>query len=220
MKKRSEKICVKEKSVTDGKIRAFTLQQELPLRYTCGCYHIRCDLRLTKALSGYELYQHRQYHKLDRKILYGYRRIFQPCVFGQCRRAFQRLFFIGQLPYQQQYRGECAPQSANEPVLKVRSTYETGMYLCRRHRRWISRVKAGWSIKKKVGKDELYSGEYNISDSFSPEKIAQAEQYMRLFGGLTQKKTAYVCGLFLYLRALGITGLCGNTSCYGGKRLQ
>lgn len=26
------------------------------------------------------------------------------------------------------------------------------------------------SIRKKVGKDELYSGEYNISDSFSPEK--------------------------------------------------
>lgn len=43
------------------------------------------------------------------------------------------------------------------------------------------------SIRKKVGKDELYSGEYNISDSFSPEKIAQVEQYMRLFGGLTQK---------------------------------
>ena len=43
------------------------------------------------------------------------------------------------------------------------------------------------SIRKKVGKDHLYSGEYNISDSFSPEKIAQVEQYMRLFGGLTQK---------------------------------
>ena len=25
---------------------------------------------------------------------------------------------------------------------------------------------------------QLYSGEYNISDSFSPEKIAQVEQYM------------------------------------------
>ncbi len=78
------------------------------------------------------------------------------------------------------------PQSANEPVLKVRSTYETGMYLVGdigvdfTGKSWVS-------IKKKVGKDELYSGEYNISDSFSPEKIAQVEQYMRLFGGLTQK---------------------------------
>ena len=35
------------------------------LLYT-SCYHIRCDLRLAKALSRYELYQHRQYHKLDR----------------------------------------------------------------------------------------------------------------------------------------------------------
>lgn len=78
------------------------------------------------------------------------------------------------------------PQSANEPVLKVRSTYETGMYLVGdigvdfTGKSWVS-------IRKKVGKDELYSGEYNISDSFSPEKIAQVEQYMRLFGGLTYK---------------------------------
>ncbi|MFR2154512.1 MAG: hypothetical protein ACLS48_07610 [[Eubacterium] siraeum] len=46
---------------------------------------------LAKALSD-ELYQHRQYPKLDRKILYGYRRIFQPCVFGQYGRTFNGYF--------------------------------------------------------------------------------------------------------------------------------
>lgn len=77
------------------------------------------------------------------------------------------------------------PQSANEPVLKIRSNNETGMYLVGDigvdfdGRSWTS-------IQKKTEQNKLYSGEYNISDSFSPEQIAQVEQYVRLFGGLSQ----------------------------------
>lgn len=76
------------------------------------------------------------------------------------------------------------PLSANEPVLNVRSTNETGMYL-------VGDIgvdfdgKSWTSIQKKTEQNKLYSGEYNISDSFSPEQISQVEQYVRLFGGLS-----------------------------------
>lgn len=78
------------------------------------------------------------------------------------------------------------PQSANEPVLKVKSELDSGMYLVGDI--GVDFTGRSWtSVQRKTEQNKLYSGEYNISDSFSPEKIAQAEQYMRLFGGLTQK---------------------------------
>lgn len=78
------------------------------------------------------------------------------------------------------------PQSANEPVLKVKSGLDTGMYLVGDI--GVDFTGRSWtSVQRKTEQNKLYSGEYNISDSFSPEKIAQVEQYMRLFGGLTYK---------------------------------
>lgn len=78
------------------------------------------------------------------------------------------------------------PQSANEPVLKVKSGLDTGMYLVGDI--GVDFTGRSWtSVQRKTEQNKLYSGEYNISDSFSPEQIAQVEQYMRLFGGLTYK---------------------------------
>lgn len=78
------------------------------------------------------------------------------------------------------------PQSANEPVLKVKSELDSGMYLVGDI--GVDFTGRSWtSVQRKTEQNKLYSGEYNISDSFSPEQIAQVEQYMRLFGGLTQK---------------------------------
>lgn len=76
------------------------------------------------------------------------------------------------------------PQSANEPVLKIKSDTDTGMYLVGDigvdfdGRSWTS-------VQRKTEQNKLYSGEYNISDSFSPEQIAQVEQYVKLFGSMS-----------------------------------
>ena len=109
IQKRSEKICVSKIRcrrqnpasfhATAGTAFAVYLRLSSAFGATFGSQKLFPDMRL---------YRYGQYHKLDRKILYRYRRILQPCVFGQCRRAFQRLFFIGQLSYQQQYRTQCA----------------------------------------------------------------------------------------------------------------
>ena len=54
------------------------------------------------------------------------------------------------------------PQSANDPVLKVTSSGENGMYLVGDigvdfdGRSWIG-------VQRKISQNELYSGEYNIS---------------------------------------------------------
>ena len=72
-------------------------------------------------------------------------------------------------------------QSSKDPVLKVTSTSESGMYLVGdigvdfTGRSWVS-------VQKKNNANELYSGDYDISDSFSPEQIAQVTQYLCMFG--------------------------------------
>lgn len=88
------------------------------------------------------------------------------------------------------------PQSANEPVLKVKSELDSGMYLVGDI--GVDFTGRSWtSVQRKTEQNKLYSGEYNISDSFSPEQIAQVEQYVKLFGGmssaeLTQGDRAYI----------------------------
>lgn len=79
------------------------------------------------------------------------------------------------------------PQSANDPVLKVTSSGENGMYLVGDigvdfdGRSWIG-------VQRKISQNELYSGEYNISDSFSPEQIVQMTRYLNMSGLLLEKK--------------------------------
>ncbi len=79
------------------------------------------------------------------------------------------------------------PQSANDPVLKVTSSGENGMYLVGDigvdfdGRSWIG-------VQRKISQNELYSGEYNISDSFSPEQIVQMTRYLNMSGLLSEKK--------------------------------
>lgn len=76
------------------------------------------------------------------------------------------------------------PQSANEPVLKVKSGLDTGMYLVGDI--GVDFTGRSWtSVQRKTEQNKLYSGEYNISDSFSPEQIAQVEQYVKLFGSMS-----------------------------------
>lgn len=76
------------------------------------------------------------------------------------------------------------PQSANEPVLKVKSELDSGMYLVGDI--GVDFTGRSWtSVQRKTEQNKLYSGEYNISDSFSPEQIAQVEQYVKLFGGMS-----------------------------------
>lgn len=78
------------------------------------------------------------------------------------------------------------PQSANDPVLKVTSSGENGMYLVGDigvdfdGRSWIG-------VQRKISQNELYSGEYNISDSFSPEQIVQMTRYLNMSGLLLEK---------------------------------
>ena len=78
------------------------------------------------------------------------------------------------------------PQSANDPVLKVTSSGENGMYLVGDigvdfdGRSWIG-------VQRKISQNELYSGEYNISDSFSPEQIVQMTRYLNMSGLLSEK---------------------------------
>lgn len=78
------------------------------------------------------------------------------------------------------------PQSANDPVLKVTSSGENGMYLVGDigvdfdGRSWIG-------VQRKISQNELYSGEYNISDSFSPEQIVQMTRYLNISGLLLEK---------------------------------
>ena len=78
------------------------------------------------------------------------------------------------------------PQSANDPVLKVTSSGENGMYLVGDigvdfdGRSWIG-------VQRKISQNELYSGEYNISDSFSPEQIVQMTRYLYMSGLLLEK---------------------------------
>ena len=79
------------------------------------------------------------------------------------------------------------PQSANEPVLKVKSELDTGMYLVGDI--GVDFTGRSWtSVQRKTERNKLYSGEYNISDSFSPEQIAQVEQYVKLFGSMSSAK--------------------------------
>ena len=72
-------------------------------------------------------------------------------------------------------------QSSKDPVLKVTSTSKSSMYLVGdigvdfTGRSWVS-------VQKKNNANELYSGDYDISDSFSPEQIAQVTQYLCMFG--------------------------------------
>lgn len=79
------------------------------------------------------------------------------------------------------------PQSANDPVLNVTSSGENGMYLVGDigvdfdGRSWIG-------VQRKISQNELYSGEYNISDSFSPEQIVQMTRYLNMSGLLLEKK--------------------------------
>lgn len=76
------------------------------------------------------------------------------------------------------------PQSANEPVLKVKSGLDTGMYLVGDI--GVDFTGRSWtSVQRKTEQNKLYSGEYNISDSFSPEQIVQVEQYVKLFGSMS-----------------------------------
>lgn len=78
------------------------------------------------------------------------------------------------------------PQSANDPVLKVTSSGENGMYLVGDigvdfdGRSWIG-------VQRKISQNELYSGEYNISDNFSPEQIVQMTRYLNMSGLLLEK---------------------------------
>ena len=78
------------------------------------------------------------------------------------------------------------PQSANDPVLKVTSSGENGMYLVGDigvdfdGRSWIG-------VQRKISQNELYSGKYNISDSFSPEQIVQMTRYLNMSGLLLEK---------------------------------
>lgn len=78
------------------------------------------------------------------------------------------------------------PQSANDPVLKVTSSGENGMYLVGDigvdfdGRSWIG-------VQRKISQNELYSGEYNISDSFSPEQIVQMTRYLNMSCLLLEK---------------------------------
>lgn len=78
------------------------------------------------------------------------------------------------------------PQSANDPLLKVTSSGENGMYLVGDigvdfdGRSWIG-------VQRKISQNELYSGEYNISDSFSPEQIVQMTRYLNMSGLLLEK---------------------------------
>lgn len=79
------------------------------------------------------------------------------------------------------------PQSANEPVLKVKSESDSGMYLVGDI--GVDFTGRSWtSVQRKTEQNKLYSGEYNISDSFSPEQIAQVEQYVKLFGGMSSSE--------------------------------
>lgn len=109
------------------------------------------------------------------------------------------------------------PQSANEPVLKVRSTYETGMYLVGdigvdfTGKSWVS-------IRKRSERTSCTAVNITSVTAFLPKNSTGRAVYEIV--RRSDAEDAYVCGLFLYLRALGITGLCGNTSCYGGKQLQ
>lgn len=72
-------------------------------------------------------------------------------------------------------------QSSSDPVLKVTSSSKSSMYLVGdigvdfTGRSWVS-------VQKKNNANELYSGDYDISDSFSPEQIAQITQYLCMFG--------------------------------------
>ena len=72
-------------------------------------------------------------------------------------------------------------QSSSDPVLKVTSSSKSSMYLVGdigvdfTGRSWVS-------VQKKNNANELYSGDYDISDSFSPEQIAQVTQYLCMFG--------------------------------------
>lgn len=78
------------------------------------------------------------------------------------------------------------PQSANDPVLKVTSSGENGMYLVGDigvdfdGRSWSS-------VQRKTSQNKLYSGEYDISDGFSPEQIVQMTRYLNMSGMLSEK---------------------------------
>lgn len=78
------------------------------------------------------------------------------------------------------------PQSANDPVLNIKSTGENGMYL-------VGDIgvdfdgKSWTSVQRKTSQNELYSGEYNISDSFSPEQIVQMTRYLNMSGVLSAR---------------------------------
>ena len=71
-------------------------------------------------------------------------------------------------------------------MLKVTSSGENGMYLVGDigvdfdGRSWIG-------VQRKISQNELYSGEYNISDSFSPEQIVQMTRYLNMSGLLLEK---------------------------------
>ncbi len=79
------------------------------------------------------------------------------------------------------------PQSANEPVLNIRSDGDDGMYL-------VGDIgvdfdgKSWTGVQRKTAQNKLYSGEYNISDDFSPEQIAQMVQYLNMSGFISEKQ--------------------------------
>lgn len=78
------------------------------------------------------------------------------------------------------------PQSANDPVLKITSSGKNGMYLVGDigvdfdGRSWSS-------VQRKTSQNKLYSGEYDISDDFSPEQIVQMTRYLNMSGMLSEK---------------------------------
>lgn len=43
-------------------------------------------------------------------------------------------------------------------------------------------------VQRKTAQNKLYSGEYNISDDFSPEQIAQMVQYLNMSGFISEKQ--------------------------------